>query len=97
MAIGSLLKKTAAVYAAKKGYDAIQRARQPEPRRSPGGKLGTATAVALIGGAGIFLARSGRLPAIPDIIRRKISPGFDSASNGDGQFTESSTLADRPI
>lgn len=97
MALGSLLKKTAAVYAAKKGFDAIQQARQPEPRRSPGGKLGTATALALIGGAGIFLARSGRLPAIPDIIRRRSSSGFDSASNGDGQFTEDSTLADRPM
>ncbi len=97
MAIRSLLKKAAAVYAAKKGFETIQRARQPEPRRSAGGKLGTATAVALVGGAGILLARSGRLPEIPGIIRRKTSPGFNSASNGDGQFTETSTLADRPV
>jgi hypothetical protein len=96
MAIGSLLKKTAAVYAAKKGYDAVQRARRPEPRRSPGSKLGTAAAIALVGGACIFLARSGRLPALPDILR-KSSSGFDTASNGDGPFTESSRLADRPM
>jgi hypothetical protein len=97
MAIGSLLKKTAAVYAAKKGYDAVQRVRRPQPRRSPGGKLGTAAAIALIGGAGIFLARSGRLPAIPEILTRKSSSDFDSASNGDGPLTESSKLADRPM
>ena len=96
MPLGSLLKKTATVYAAKKGYDAIRRARRTEPRRSAGAKLGTVTAAALVGGAGIFLARSGRLPAIPEIVRRKTSPGFDSASNGDGPFTESSMLADRP-
>ena len=96
MPLGSLLKRTATVYAAKKGYDAIRRARRSEPRRSAGAKLVTVTAAALVGGAGIFLARSGRLPAIPEIIRRKTSPGFDSASNGDGPFTESSMLADRP-
>ncbi|CAN5606839.1 hypothetical protein BH20ACT21_BH20ACT21_12150 [soil metagenome] len=97
MAIGSLLKKTAAVYAVKKGYDAVRGARRPEPRRSLGRKLGAAITMALIGGAGIMLARWGRLPAIPDIIGRKTSPGFDSASNGDGPFTESSTLSDRPM
>ncbi len=96
MAIRSLLKKASAVYAAKKSFDTIQRARRPEPRRSSGGKLGRATVVALVGGAGIFLARSGRLQAIPGILRRKTSLGLDSASNGDGQFTASSTLVDRP-
>lgn len=96
MPLGSLLKKTATVYAAKKGYDAIRQARRPEPRRSAGAKLGTVTAAALVGGAGIFLVRSGRLPAIPEIVRRKTSPGFDSGSNGEGPFTESSVLADRP-
>jgi hypothetical protein len=97
MAIGPLLKKTAAVYAAKKGYDAFRRARQPEPRRSPAGKLGTATVVALLGTAGFFLLRSGRLPAIPDIVRKKTSSGFNSGSNGEGPLNESSRLADRPM
>jgi hypothetical protein len=97
MAIGSLLRKTAAVYAAKKGYDAIRRARQPEPRRSSAGKVGTASVVALLGTAGFFLLRSGRLPAIPDIIRKKTSSVFDSGSNGEGPLTESSRLADRPM
>lgn len=97
MAIGSLLKKTATVYAAKKGFDAVRGARRPEPRRSLGRKLVTAIPIALIGGAGIILARRGRLPAVPNIIGRKTSPGFDSAADGDGPFTESSRLSDRPI
>jgi hypothetical protein len=96
MTMGSVLKKAVAVYAAKKSFEAFKQARRPEPRRSTG-KLGAVAAIALVGGAGIFLARSGRLPALPDIVRRKIPIGFDSSSNGDAPLDETSKLADRPL
>jgi hypothetical protein len=96
MTMGSMLKKAAAVYAAKKGFEAIKQARKPEPRRSTG-KLGAVATIALVGGAGIFLARSGRLQTLPDVVRRRIPTGFDSSSNGDAPLDETSKLADRPL
>jgi hypothetical protein len=97
MTMGSILKKAAVVYAAKKAVDTVRGSRQPEPRLSRGSKLGAVAAIALVGGAGVFLARSGRLPAVPDVIRKRTSLGFDSSSNGDAPLDESSKLADRPL